>query len=299
LAGLAVVAEHAGKVLLGDPEAWEGRFVWCIMKDDGEIPRDSMAFLEKRAEGNIYIKAYLDDVKKQEMKEKKCADKRLPPTYQEITKQIYSSEKCKYFPRIEQISDADLTRLATDFQQEKDNVRLIKYLRLFCHVKYPLDYKDILEVVYGKDGEVRSWAIRALRHFNNPDIRRLIDMNFQTGQNWWETFDLLEVCYQPSDCSFMETALLKEQDEFGFHSMGLSLEEIFRKFDDAGLVDLMIIVYQKGHCALCRCRLIESLIASNRLPDWIAHEALYDCSMDTRALVKSYLEKRGTKALVS
>jgi hypothetical protein len=70
----------------------------------------------------------------------------------------------------------------------------------------------------------------------------------------------------------------------------MDILDIFEKKFSPGCLHLLLDIYRRGWCSLCRKRCIEILVNNGALPDWTAEEALYDCNSDTRDKVREYLE---------
>lgn len=193
------------------------------------------------------------------------------------------------------MSLADIKQLAKDFKAERNPKRLINYLRIFVQIKYPDSSKDLIKFISHKNKTVKSWAIFALKHFSGNNVRAILKKNFKRAEHVWETFHLLEKNYRISDSKSIEKLLLQETDEYAFHSMGMTVSDLFKKFGPPNLIASMLLLYNKGYCSGCRNRLIKNLIDKNMLPNWLAEEAVYDCDMETRALVRNYAKENSKK----
>lgn len=287
LQGLAFIAELHGKMLLKSKESWEDGALIQYVNEELEEKDDPDAFLQAKARRNKYIKAYLAAVADYQSQNEQR--KLNVPTYEEIRKQIDSNKKYSFYSA-RRMSLTDIRKLAKDFRAEGDSRRLINYLKIFVHVKYPDSSRDIIRCISHKNKTVQSWAIFALKHFRGNNIRAIVKRNFENAEYLWETFHLLKENYRISDTKFVEKLLLQKTDKYTFHSMGMSIIDVFKKFGSSNLVDSMLILYNKGYCSGCRHRLIKNLIDKQMLPDWLAKEAVYDCDMEIRILAKNYLK---------
>ena len=72
------------------------------------------------------------------------------------------------------------------------------------------------------------------------------------------------------------------------HYIGMSLLKVFENNATPNSQNIMVGIYQRDYCPLCRERCVKIMIANEILPDWIMTEAEYDCNLDTRMAVKEY-----------
>lgn len=286
LSGLLFVVEMWGRHLKDTGKEEEYDFLIKHAEDVVE-DIDPWEYLESRSRNNEHIQYYLQAVKNEKFASKNRRNKYTPPSYMDVMKQIESDKKYHYI-RVKGMDAADVEKLAMDFQKESNEERIEKYLKIFKFVKYPFDHKDILKYTLSDNDDVCAEAIRALANFKNDDVRKLIDRNLENEAYLAETFYLLEKNYLPSYIERIEYLLKNEKDPDVGHSINMSLEDLTKAFPSKDFSKALLIAYKRGYCAMCRERFVEAMIRLQVLPDWIVEEAIYDCNMGIRNLIKNY-----------
>lgn len=158
IAGLQFIATTIGRAIEKDPDNWQDSSI--IDKCQGEYPAINVRKeLEKAATENRYIKIYLDNITQTESNRKKSQIQHPRPVinYATVSERINSKAISPIF-RPKELPKADLKKLANDFLKETDRLKLEKYMRVFSMLKYPYDYKPILQLAYDSYLNTRKLA---------------------------------------------------------------------------------------------------------------------------------------------
>ena len=71
------------------------------------------------------------------------------------------------------------------------------------------------------------------------------------------------------------------------HSLGYSIRELAGRYDDPGLVDAMLWVYEETPCGFCRYQAIRWLDHHGQLTEILRFECQYDAEEDIQAFVRA------------
>ncbi|MCX7749668.1 MAG: hypothetical protein N2645_22670 [Clostridia bacterium] len=100
---------------------------------------------------------------------------------------------------------------------------------------------------------------------------------------------LFENNYYKSDYKYVETVFNREFNDFDFHSIGLTVLNVFENNRTEKSLPIMERIYYEGQCSICRERCINILIENDILSDKISKACLFDCNYDIREKVKKYI----------
>ena len=285
LNGLVFIAQTRGKELLQDPEEWEDS--GCVdnfQKDNPQI--DVYAELEKAAAKSKSVRKYLDTIKKNKWPARSGRRRKQKYTYSKIKDNI---EKMIMFPvpthMIKNVITADIKKLADDFQNESNPGKQEKYLRIFAEVKYPNDYKAILDIAksqYNGQYLLIEFACWALSHFKTDEIRQLALDKLQATTNPSDYLPLLISSYKNGDEVLLKEIASRRSDFDYIHSLARGYVAIYKKNKTETCKAPLEMLYQKMNCGIHRYDIVEILYDNNVLSEKILKELEYDSYEDTR-----------------
>ena len=87
--------------------------------------------------------------------------------------------------------------------------------------------------------------------------------------------------------------LASEADDDALHGIGQSLIEAFEMTHSHDWVDGLLVLYERGPCAMCRSSVVKHLISLDALPQHIAHECVFDADPGTREAAREFLARLG------
>lgn len=300
LEGLKHIAEVKGKVLQQDPEEWEDSHLVDSFQEDNPTIK-VYDELNKAAQTNSCIRTYLNAI----LENKSSSVQRDRPVYdyEFISERINSNGPVNLpLSGARKISEEDIKRLADDFLKEKSRSRLEKYLQVFDDIKYPYDYKPILELAKkrstSKDSLVES-VVHALRYFSGKDIREFaLD---QVSKIKWPGIyvNLLIANYERGDGKLLKSLVDNTNNEHKLHDLAISYIDIFTANKTVECQEPLVALYDKLTCGIHRAELVEIMIETDVLPESINKEIQYDSYEVTRELYQDKKTLRDLAALDS
>lgn len=282
--GFLIVAEFRGRQLLKDKEEWEDHTLFDYAQK--RLPKKNlMVVLETNAVKNKSVRAYLRAVKHSKMKAKNYKKKTL--SYQQVKKLIASGGKIPMFWGAN-ASQKDFEAIARDFIKETNNKRIITYLRIFGKKRFPLDLRYLLDWKRYKTNKMKQWALMALSHFQNEEVRRIaVSYLKQRKMSSW-AFEVFIKNFKEEDVPCIEKVLWQENDPDEFHGAAMPVIDICNAKKTKRPMRLLKLIYKRGYCAGCRWRVIRAMAKNKVLSKQIHKEALLDCYADTRVYAKRY-----------
>jgi hypothetical protein len=283
--GLKYVAKIKGKIIMNDPEEWEGS--WLVDYFQEQNPKIKVyQELQSASNSNKYIKVYLEAIKKHKLEMEKIE---LPKSnYQTIAERISSKAIVPITPLgVKQISKGDIKKIASDFLKETDRLKLEKYMRIFDRVKYPYDYKPILALAKSqnkKTDRLVEFAAGALKYFSGSDIRKFAVETLNRTKQPSDYLDLLVSNYKKGDSKLLTTIVKNCKTENDVHSLIYGYVNIYKANKTKECKEPLETVYSKLTCGIHRTDIIKILIDNKVLSKQIREEIKYDSSEDTRKI---------------
>lgn len=287
LEGLKFVTETKGKVLADNPDKWEDSFfVDNFQEENPQI--DVYGELRKAASKNSHIKTYLEMIESRKFKPYKSTKKTYDYKY---IKDIIDNDTNVYLSRfaLEQLSEKDLKKLANDFLKETKKKKQAQYLSLFSEVKFPLNYKPILEIAeFTKTDKFRLkfFAVETLQFFKSEAIRDFAIRNSHSFGSQFNYAKLLIKNYRKGDWKLLKNVVDENKDKDIIHELACSYIDIYRANLSKECKEPIEALYSKTTCGIHRTDLVEILIDNKVLSDQIKEEIQYDCSEETRNIWK-------------
>jgi hypothetical protein len=286
LEGLKHIAETMGKVILKDPEEWEDS--WTVDYFQEQNPTIKVyQELEKASKSNKYIKTYLDTIKKHKSKFQKR--ERPKYNYKIVTEKINSKAIVPLPPAgAKELSKADIKKLAEDFLKETCRLKLEKYMRVFDRVKFPYDYKPLLELAKGKnkkDDRLVEYATAALRYFSGADIREFAIEKLKKEKIPSDYLDLLVSNYKKGDFKLLTEIVGRCKNEHDIHTIVDGYINIYQANKTKECKDPLEAIYDKLTCGIHRTDIIKILIENKVLSTRLKNEIKFDSYEETRKLI--------------
>lgn len=295
ISGFIFVADQFGKSLLAGKEDWLYGYLLGWLEDmyGEEAVRPA---IERAREENPQVRAYLEAAAEVEAQRKKHTTSRMDTTempYSQI-KAILAGRKDDPFDIETDIAvrrwskhatQADLAQAAADLLLETDPKRLRTYLRIFWQRKFPLAVESLIEFVRHPEAKVAAQALAALKIIQHPAVRAFAFelMDTTSDRRSWAV-DLLINNFQEGDHLILErfarTPLNSEEERW---RLGHGILDFCEAHSNPESEErLMLALYEYNPCSHCRERIIDRLLALDRLPDWMAEECRYDVNLDIR-----------------
>jgi hypothetical protein len=206
-----------------------------------------------------------------------------PQTYDSIRAAIDAPKKHLPTPAAShRLNEADFRRLAEELVMETDAARQAKYLKLFLHRAFPLGPEPLLALVESNDFHVSWRAVSALELLTAPVLRaRCLAWSNTAGQE--RASAALRVSNPgDGDIEWFTEVLHRDLDEDTFHDVLMAFRNYVEKWIPRQAVPLMIRLYERTRCGLCRSHLVELLAGVGALPEWLIEEGLYDADTGIR-----------------
>lgn len=128
-------------------------------------------------------------------------------------------------------------------------------------------------------------TLQILASVQHPDVRALAFDLLEDDPTDGNALALLTHNYQPGDEEFMATLLAQAADYNAVHGLGSAINDVFEQNPTPRAADLLLTLYERRPCSICRRDFIYRLMEYDALPAWIVAEARYDADEDTRGAV--------------
>lgn len=278
LEGIKHIAKVRGKALTKDPDDWEDSFlVDNFQKENPKIKVYNE--LKKEAETNSFIKKYLDTIKENKWSEPK-PPKKPKFNYEFIRNRIDNGSR---FPASKSVAEklvkADVIKLANDFRQEKDPDRKEKFLSIFTKIKYPYDYKEILEIAKGKtsrNNRLVEFACNSLSFFEAKDIRQFALSKLSKTNIPYYYLPLLVANYKRGDHKLLAEIANRYKNEDIIHYLVWSYIQIYIANKTKECKKPLEIIYSKLTCGIHRYDIVKILHDNGVLSKKIQKELEFD-----------------------
>jgi hypothetical protein len=140
--------------------------------------------------------------------------------------------------------------------------------------------------VFGDDDKLAWFAARALAKVNHPSVRGVALRLLELPDRQREGMHLLSGCFQDDDRVVLVAILRQDLSDECIHSIGFAIRDLFKRYPSADNIPILLLLYEKGPCSVCRKTYVEMLLELDALPAWIRAECCYDANMDLRKLVQ-------------
>ena len=179
----------------------------------------------------------------------------------------------------------ELRLAADDFRKEKDEGRLLQYMRIFGFRDFPGSYDKLIELTTRGNWRLSHAAANILAKIDAPELRAIGLELLASADRCDLGLTLLKGRGRPGDYPRIEAALRRKMDDGLYHSFGINVREYVASNFTREAVPCLLLVYEDGLCSMCRRSVVQKLIELDALPEYIREECQYDADSDTRQLV--------------
>jgi hypothetical protein len=162
-------------------------------------------------------------------------------------------------------------------------------LWFFTRVKYPLDYKYILNLAdRRKRSDLQYHAVSSLAFFRNSEVRNFAIKGIVDSRlSKWELpgyFDILRLNYRATDSILLCKLIVECSDENRLHDISQGCIAIYEKVRTKKCQVPLELLYDRTCCGHCRWSIVKILINNNALSQRITEEIQYDSDLDLRTI---------------
>ncbi|NJK81648.1 MAG: hypothetical protein HC914_17910 [Chloroflexaceae bacterium] len=290
--GFLFIAERLGEALPDEPDPWDVRYLLYDMED--QLGKETVQhFLTEAQAKHPFVRRYLELVEraKTQWNQTVRGSPQLKQASYDAVKQhlaeitIRPRTSYYYLTRWGQAAaEEDILRAAHDLIQQTTIPLLQAYLAMFHKRSFPLDYQAVVPLVWHEDAMVARWAIRSLAPLRAAAIRQLglelIEQNYYVS----EAIELFKLNFEPGDEHLFATIFSRTTDQEKLHALGMCMAQVFEANPTRAAVPVLLQLYERGPCSLCRHRVVKLLVDMQAAPDWLLAECRYDVDTQTRAL---------------
>ncbi|KQV47506.1 hypothetical protein ASE26_23910 [Duganella sp. Root198D2] len=300
------VVRCLGQRLISDPDEYVDGLEFLV--EDEALREQVLLDLSARAPGDMAITAYL--AMHQEQSDKRAADEALSPEQKEKRRLEYQRKHLAENPlsRIVELAQSQdkvsphifrrFGRWASDSERQKILQILeselapqvqIRLLHIFGRGDLRAWNDTVWNLAHSPDQEVRLAAVKALASLEDTRVgelarRRLSEEDFSVDRR--DEIELLKKNFLPGDEKIIISALERvKTDADGMHFMEMPALHVCQENPDARLAGIASFIYRTNPCSLCRRDIVEWMKDVDCLPAWIANEARFDASEETRILL--------------
>ncbi len=282
------VAKTMGKILEKCPDAETNTFKVRFYYLDS-LSKKVHALLKEAAGNNRHIQVYYDAILKRRKQPRRR--KRRISNYEIFKEQVEADKRIMMLPsQMNELFTPEVKRLADDLSKERTRIRQAKYLRVFEDIKYPYDYKILLEYAkrpYSSRDRLVENAVNALRAFKGDDIRRFA-LKQMRESNRPEIYASLLICnYKHGDAKRLLDVIEKTKDKHRLHDLARDCRIIYSENKTKECRDPLMALYDRLTCGKCRARVVEIMIENDVLPENIWREIKYDSEESLRELAET------------
>jgi len=193
------------------------------------------------------------------------------------------------------LTDKELQKVAGLLLKERDEKKILSYLRLLAQKEYPLDISNLLALLKTENKPIKHLTLRLLAKVKDKRLRELIDKNYTDLDYLYDNLELFVSNYVENDMAVLSHILdtLKQEDEI--HSFGMIIRDIFDENVIKHPEKLLYKLYALTNCSTCRKSFIKILMSANQVTDKLLRELGYDCETDIRQLARNYQDKANRK----
>lgn len=208
------------------------------------------------------------------------------PDYEEIRSRIVSRGRGgAQIMWSKSASDDDMRKLAEDLLRETNLDSIHGFLRMFRFRAFPGPVERLTEFAEHADLDVARAALDALAHFTGPEIRAIALRAAADSEKHDAAVRMLVRNREPADERLIEQLLQRNTEPDQYHHLGCEVLDFVAAHPGNQNEKCLLLLYERGPCALCRCQAVKGLLAIRHLPAWMAKECRYDSDAETRQLV--------------
>lgn len=240
-----------------------------------------MTALVERGETDEGVRAFLDDIRRQELAKGQTQPKQ-PKSLQDVLGSIEQAQDRGLWLRrwARTASEQDIGVIFNAMLKEDRPAQLARFLQVFWKRPLPSIPMKVLDLAESRDEDVRNSAICALRNVCDQTVHDLAVRLLQQTPPVPGAVRLLGLTYKDDDHRLIESILpahgeADDLHEFGFGILGVASS-------DPRLSTCLEWLYESGPCAECRYSAVRRLIESGSAKTEMLQECLLDCYEETR-----------------
>ena len=189
------------------------------------------------------------------------------------------------FLPMKNVSPETVERLGRDLLDESDPLRRLGLVKAFRHRPFPFGHEPLMPFLESADEDLRFVAMQALAKLRHPDIRQYALEGERTGLRPDLVAEMLKLNALPEDESVLLDFARRELDPKIYHSVTIGLLRLMESHSDIRSREICFQLYERGACSMCRTGIVDLLMKSGPLPEWISAELPYDSERHTRELM--------------
>ncbi len=292
LEGIFKIAEVIGKKIYENSETiaypW---FINDFQKKNKSI--DVNSEIKKASKKNKYIKFYYNSIINYKLDFKKPKKiKRID--YKYIKEKIMNSSiGIGRTKRVNELTNEEVEKLASEFLVEKDKKLKEKYLSFFKQRKFPFDYKQIFEIAKKKNKKNPrfQWnALESLKFFSSKEIREYALEKIKSLKNPCDYLCLLTSNYKKGDYKLLVEILNRRNDYHYIHSLVYGFIDIYEVNKLKESKAPLELIYSKMNCGMHRADIVKILFDNKVLSQKILNEIKSDSYYAVRKLYKKFFK---------
>jgi hypothetical protein len=183
-----------------------------------------------------------------------------------------------------ELSSDDWRLICNDFlAHDRDEIAL-PYLTLFGRRPFIGNPSDLVRWTISSNSRVVWAATRSLGRIASPVVRDMALEQIRAGKP--SGVRLLASNYRSGDLAMILPMLRDLTDNDEVHDLGLAILNLTGENDVSveNSADLLLLLYERTPCSMCRGDVVSRLFNARRVPDWMADECRFDSDPDTAGL---------------
>jgi len=281
--GLKFIASKMGEALQNNPDDWQDDgIIRYFQKENPDI--DAWRGLEEAGRENLFIKTYLDNVRKTGgSRDKPILEK---ANYANVVEEVLLT-KSRIKLAYRNWTKKDLTLIAKQLIIEKNKQNQAKLLSIFRNNKFPLNSSFILDITKSKTTpDISHSAFNALALLKDTNVRNFAINGILNTTSPQKFTIIFKANYKTGDHEKLAKVVFDTKNEALIELLMVSLIEVYRfnKLKECAIP--LEALYNKSNCALHRYHLIKLLIVNGVLSSKIKNELEFDCNNDIRQLAE-------------
>ena len=276
--GMVRLAHRIGKILLSGDEWYEDDSNLCSVP--GMKLEEVKERLTELSKTDKDIKAYLDEVNKNDDEESKKRLERYETQAFEVAKEAISNKKMVPRRSCMNLSNEELCYFADEFKKARTQKEKLLYLNIFRQkgIRYPYSEQDLIdEFSLRKNSWFNERLVRSLVCFSAPEVRAIAQKALDSDEYSYFYLQLLKNNYRDGDAAKIVKKLNCIKDEVNFHWAVGYLRHIYEKNITKDCLEPLMIAY-KTRCGHCRHGIVEIMEKAGVLSDEIRTEFLHDAA---------------------
>lgn len=289
--GFLFVAQRLGEAINSETDFWDYDYIFRCLETHSEADQLREALTHARSV-QPFVDRYLTAVEQFHAGHKQAVDQRQAqdlPAFADIDVAIRRNPRTVGFVPLRKwgrdASSEEIERAARTLLTVADPKQLVAYLTIFGDRAFPLDVRRLFRLAWHEDDLVSLRTLQILASVRHPDVRALAFELLEDDPTNGNALALLTHNYQPGDEQFMATLVAQAADHHAVHSLTSGINDVFEQNPTPDAADLLLTLYERSPCSICRCTSIDLLIERDALPPWIVAEARYDANEAIRNAV--------------